>query len=104
MRRVCINLYPTGRVICTCYAGFRFNQELHRQSSQRRSYNLDAPTNSVDTTNQTMPVGVVKACEDIDECTAGKDDCQQVYFSNVNLSDIAILYSTSGVLSWGHIV
>ena len=54
----------------------------------------------MDTTNQTMPVGVVKACEDIDECTAGKDDCQQVYFSNVNLSDIAsILSSTSGVLN-----
>ena len=69
-----------GRVICTCYAGYRFNQDLHRQSAQRSliSGNMVDESNFFNATNATENVGIVKACEDIDECNNGQNDCEQV--------------------------
>ena len=77
---ITLYIFILGRVICTCYAGYRFNQELHRQSAQSssESFNLGLSSNSMNVTNQTEPVGVVNACEDIDECMSGKADCEHV--------------------------
>ena len=72
-----------GRVICTCYAGYRFNQTLHRQSSQRssNSFNFSVDQNSLNDGNETGNVGLKKSCEDIDECSDGQSDCDQVILS-----------------------
>ena len=75
--------FKTGRVICTCYAGFRFIQELHRQSANTSSSSnsigsFSKPTNIA---NQSESIGIIKACEDIDECSTGDEDCQQVIYS-----------------------
>jgi hypothetical protein len=56
-----------GRVICTCYAGYKFNREKHLSASNLQS---SAAGNA--------PTGPVKACEDIDECQTNTDDCEQV--------------------------
>ena len=38
-------------------------------------------------TNHTEPVGIFKACEDIDECSNGNEDCHQVHFKIFISSD-----------------
>ena len=78
-----LSITTLGRVICTCYAGYRFNQTLHRQSSQRSSssFNFSVDQNSLNDGNETGNVGLTKACEDIDECSDGQSDCDQVISS-----------------------
>ena len=75
-----VSLIALGRVICTCYAGYRFNQTLHRQSSQRslNSFNFSVDQNSLSDDNENGNVGLKKACEDIDECSDGQSGCDQV--------------------------
>ena len=79
--------FVLGRVICTCYAGYRFNQELHRQSAQRsaNSLNFSVDSSLLNETNETETIGIVKACEDIDECDNGQSDCEQVCMFIKNL-------------------
>ena len=70
-----------GRVICTCYAGYRFNQNLHRQSSQRtsESFHLNSPSSSFNQSDENASsVGIINSCEDIDECASDNADCEQV--------------------------
>ena len=75
-----LSITALGRVICTCYAGYRFNQTLHRQSAQRssNSFNFSVDQNSLNDDNENGNVGLKKACEDIDECSDGQSDCDQV--------------------------
>ena len=49
-----------GRVVCTCFSGFRFNREKH--------------TNQQPNSGSTP----VKVCEDIDECQVNNGECDQV--------------------------
>ena len=51
-----------GRVVCTCFSGYKFNREKHLASSQ----------------TQTTQSGSVKLCEDIDDCQDNNGDCEQV--------------------------
>ena len=53
---------------------------MHRQSGQQslESFNPGPSSSSMNATNQTESVGIVKACEDIDECSSGKRDCEHV--------------------------
>ncbi len=48
----------------TCYVGYKFNAELHKQSASLE-----------DQTEET------KACQDVDECADNNGDCQQVYLN-----------------------
>ena len=52
-----------GRVICTCFAGYRFNRTLHKIAA---SAGADDPE-----------VGM-SSCEDVDECLDDNGGCQQV--------------------------
>ena len=51
-----------GRVVCTCFAGYKFNKEKHLAASSQG----------------TVSSGPVQACEDIDECSINNGDCEQV--------------------------
>ena len=52
-----------GRVICTCFAGFKFNQTLHKISAEARA---DDPNSDA------------KSCQDVDECLEDNGGCQHV--------------------------
>ena len=51
----------TWNLLSTCFVGYKFNAELHKQSSTLE-----------DQTEET------KACQDVDECAENNGDCQQV--------------------------
>ncbi len=50
-----------GRVVCTCFAGYKYNREKH----------LSSPSDPED----------AKFCEDVDECAVNNGDCEQVLLS-----------------------
>ena len=60
-----------GRVVCTCFSGYKFNKEKH----------LAASAEGTDSS------GPVQACEDTDECLVNNGDCDQVcpftYFTSI---------------------
>lgn len=51
-----------GRVVCTCFSGYKFNKEKHLAASAEG----------------TESSGPVQACEDTDECLVNNGDCDQV--------------------------
>jgi hypothetical protein len=63
----------------TCYVGYKFNAELHKQSASLE-----------DQTEET------KACQDVDECADNNGDCQQVHLNlkQLNFEEIFKNYFT----------
>ena len=57
-----------GRVICTCFAGFKFNQTLYKlHAAAARGGGGQSTTGDV----------IAKACQDVDECMDLNAGCQQ---------------------------
>jgi len=58
-----------GRVVCTCFSGYKFNREKHLLASSQ-------PQQSA---------GSIKACQDINECSENNGDCEQVREIHIEL-------------------
>ena len=71
-----------GRVVCTCFSGYKFNKEKHLAASAEG----------------TESSGPVQACEDTDECLVNNGDCDQVclfiYFISIFLDKITCYWCT----------
>ena len=68
-----------GRVVCTCFSGYKFNRQKHLLASSQQQQQQQAQNHQQQGQNQQQPQsGSVQACEDIDECQDNNGDCEQV--------------------------
>ena len=74
-----------GRVVCTCFSGYKFNRQKHLLASSQQQQQEDENEQQQNAQNhqgqnqqQQHLSGTVQACEDIDECQDNNGDCEQV--------------------------